>query len=75
MVLNNINPNKRKEMLQFFNEKFNIDLEKYEEDELPIVFNEVKNEINKKILEEKKKHKELTSQLESSLLDTLFMLK
>ena len=62
-------------MLQFFNEKFNIDLEKYEEDELPIVFNEVKNEINKKILEEKKKHKELTSQLESSLLDTLFMLK
>ena len=70
-----MNKKKKKEMFQFFQENFNINLEEYKEDEIPIVFNEVKQELNQRILEEKKRHKELTSQLESSMLDALHMLK
>lgn len=70
-----MNKKKKKEMFQFFQENFNINLEEYKEDEIPIVFNEVKKELNQRILEEKKRHKELTSQLESSMLDALHMLK
>ena len=75
MVLNNINPNKRKEITQFFNDKFNIDLEKYDEEEISIVFNEVKNEISKRIHEEKKKRNELILKLEKNMLDTFTMLE
>ena len=74
MVLSNIDPDKRKSILNFFKVKFNIDLEKYEEDEIPIVFSEIKNIINKRIIDEKYNNNKLLSSLEKAMVDVLLML-
>jgi len=75
VVLSNINPNKRKVILKFFSDNFSINLEQYEEDELLIVVEEVKNTINKRILEEKNKYNELSSKMQKNILDLLLMLE
>ena len=56
MVLNNIDSKQREKILRFFDEKLNINLEEYDEDEISIIVDEVNKMIEKLILSFKKEN-------------------
>lgn len=75
MVLSNIEASKREKIMNFFKENFSIDLNDYNDDEIPYVIDEVKHMIDKKIVEEKDKYKVYSAILEKKMVETLFLLE
>lgn len=68
MVLNNIQQIKKRYILEFFKTEFNLNLEKYDHDEINLIINEINSEIEKKIKEEQEKYKNLSLELEQKQL-------
>ena len=75
MVLSNIESSKREKILNFFIDNFNINLNNYEEDEIPVVIDEVRTMIDKRIVEEEKKYKVYSAILQKKMVETFLLLE
>lgn len=67
MVLNNIDSKQREKILRFFDEKLNINLEEYDEDEISIIVDEVNKMIEQKINIELQKRKFLLAEIQKKM--------
>lgn len=71
VALDNLDFVKRNNILCFFKEKFNIDLEKYNDEEIKLIYHEINDKIDQVIDEELKKKDFLTEKLRLKQINLL----
>ena len=75
MILDNIEPQKRKKILDFFLQNFNIDLTNYNDEELPIVVDSIKSIVDEELIKEREKYKVLLAEIEEKTFEVLMLLE
>ena len=75
VILDNIEPQKRKRILDFFLRNFNIDLTNYNDEELPIVVDSIKSIVDEELIKEREKYKVLLAEIEEKTFEVLMLLE
>lgn len=71
MALNSFDPVRKNNIINFFKEKFNIDLDKYNDDEIKVIYHEIEQKIEQVTEEELKKNMVLTNELHNKQVELL----
>ena len=75
VILDNIEPQKRKKILDFFKQNFNINLTSFNDEELPIVVDSIKSIVDEELIKEREKYKMLLNEIEEKTFDVLMLLE